>query len=159
MAEFDAALTAKDEEITSLREQLSHMHSRSPSRSHSPARSSTAHESNGEDDPVAPVKPARQRRGKAPPVDAFTWESPEVSLEDWLPALQRAAEWNGWTLEDRLIQLAGHLRGRALQEWNLLTDDERGMYATAIEALRRRQEARSWQLKTSGILLKERERA
>ena len=55
------------------------------------------------------------RRGKAPPIDAFDGESPDVLFEDWLPALQRAAEWNSWSKEEALIQLAGHLRGRALQ--------------------------------------------
>lgn len=56
------------------------------------------------------------RRGKAPPVDSFDGESPEVLFEDWIPALQRAAEWNAWSESETLIQLAGHLRGRALQE-------------------------------------------
>ena len=42
-----------------------------------------------------------------------------------MPALLRAAEWNGWSEHETLIQLAGHLRGRALQEWGLLTKEER----------------------------------
>ena len=54
------------------------------------------------------------RKGKAPPVDFFTGEDPEVKFEDWLPTLERTAVWNGWTDEEALIQLAGHLRGRAL---------------------------------------------
>ena len=53
------------------------------------------------------------RRDKAPPVDAFTGESPDILLDDWFPALQRAADWNGWSSTETLIQLAGHLRGRA----------------------------------------------
>ena len=36
------------------------------------------------------------------------------------PLLQRAADWNEWSESEIHIQLAGHLRGRALQEWNLL---------------------------------------
>ena len=56
------------------------------------------------------------RKGKAPPVDFFTGEDPEVQFEDWLPTLERTAVWNGWTDEEALIQLAGHLRGRALIE-------------------------------------------
>ena len=48
------------------------------------------------------------RRGKAPPIDAFDGESPDVLFEDWLPALQRAAVWNAWSKEETLIQLAGH---------------------------------------------------
>ena len=64
-------------------------------------------------------------RGKAPPVDSFNGESPDIPFEDWLPALQRAAEWNGWSKSKTFIQLAGHLRGRALQEWGLLSARER----------------------------------
>ena len=131
LSEFDAALTAKDEEIAKLREQ-SRSHSQSPSQGVTPL------ESSGEDEVVPPVRPMRQRRGKAPPVDAFTGENPEVRLDDWLPALQRAAEWNIWGQDELLIQLAGHLRGRALQEWNLLGGSERGTYDTAVTALRSR---------------------
>ena len=36
------------------------------------------------------------------------------------------------------MQLAGHLRGRALQEWNLLSDGDKGSYAAATQALRNR---------------------
>ena len=53
------------------------------------------------------------RRGRAPPIDKFSGECPEVHLDDWLPSLQRAASWNKWTEEEQLIQLAGHLKGRA----------------------------------------------
>ena len=34
--------------------------------------------------------------------------------------LEIASSWNGWTPEELLMQFAGHLRGRALQEWNQL---------------------------------------
>ena len=59
-----------------------------------------------------------------------------MCIDDWLPALERASTWNGWTEEERLMQLAGHLRGRALQEWNLLSDGDKGSYADATQALR-----------------------
>lgn len=137
LSEFDAALTAKEEEIQKLQEQLALSHPRPPSHSRSSSRSSMLHESDGEED-VLPVRSVSKRRGKAPPVDAFTGETPEVRLDDWLPALQRAAEWNGWSQAELLIQLAGHLRGRALQEWNLLGRDERTAYGTAVAALRSR---------------------
>lgn len=65
------------------------------------------------------------RRGKAPPVDSFNGEVYDITFDDWLPALQRASEWNGWSDEETLIQLAGHLRGRALQEWTLLRTTEK----------------------------------
>lgn len=80
----------------------------------------------------------RARRGKAPPVDSFSGESPDILFEDWLPALQRAAEWNGWSKEETLIQLAGHLRGRALQEWGLLSAREKLSLDQAIIAMRNR---------------------
>ena len=55
-----------------------------------------------------------------------------LDLDDWLPTLRRAADWNGWTLDDLLIQLAGHLKGRALQEWNLLSANEKKSYEGAV---------------------------
>ena len=72
-----------------------------------------------------PHVPSSIRRGKAPPVDSFNGESQEVLFEDWLPSLHRVAEWNGWSSSETLIQLAGHLRGRALQEWGLLSAGEK----------------------------------
>ena len=46
------------------------------------------------------------RKGKAPQVDAFTGESPNVLWEDWIPTFERAAIWNGWSDEEKLLQLA-----------------------------------------------------
>ena len=63
------------------------------------------------------VPPVRKRLGKAPPVDFFNGEQLEVRLEDWLPTLERAVAWNGWSNEELLLQLAGHMRGKVLQEW------------------------------------------
>ena len=37
-----------------------------------------------------------------------------------------------------LIQLAGHLKGRAIQEWNLIADEEKRTYSQATGALRGR---------------------
>ena len=76
-------------------------------------------------------------RGKAPPVESFSGESPDM-FEDWLPTLQRAAEWNRWSQRETLIQLAGHLRGRALQEWGLLFALEKSSLEEAIAAMRNR---------------------
>ena len=39
---------------------------------------------------------------------------------------------------EKLLQLAGHLRGRALAEWNLLAPEEIGTYQEAIQSLRTR---------------------
>ena len=77
-------------------------------------------------------------RGKAPPVDPFTGEDPEIRLDDWIPSLTRAARWNEWSPDENLMQLAGHLRGYALQEWDLLQDEDRNDFDRAVAALRTR---------------------
>ena len=79
-------------------------------------------------------------RGKAPPIDPYTEEDPEVRMDDWLPALKRAVSWNDWSEVETLMQLAGHLRGRALQEWNLLGETERSKLDIAVGALHSRLE-------------------
>ena len=85
--------------------------------------------------------PASSRKGKAPPFDTFSGEDPEIRLDDWVPSLQRASAWNGWTEEEELIQLAGSLRGRALREWTLLADSDRSSVKSGIETLRNRLES------------------
>ena len=37
------------------------------------------------------------RRGKAPPVEPYTGEDPDILWEEWLSMFDRAASWNGWT--------------------------------------------------------------
>ena len=39
--------------------------------------------------------PLVQHHGKAPLVDPFTAEDPEITFDDWLPTLERTAVWNG----------------------------------------------------------------
>ena len=73
------------------------------------------------------------RRGKAPPIDPFTAEDIGITFDDWLPILERVTI---WTPEESLMQLAGHPRGRALQEWKLLLPEENVNYQAAIKALR-----------------------
>ena len=81
--------------------------------------------------------PAHVPRGKALPVSEFTGQDPECRLDNWLLSLERASTWNAWS-EEKMMQLAGHLRGRALQEWNLLQPEERASSTQAIEALHQR---------------------
>ena len=71
-------------------------------------------------------------------MDSFNVECEDVHFDDWLPSLQRAALWYCWSEQDQLLQLAGHLRGRALQEWELLCEDNKKSLANAIKALRAR---------------------
>ena len=87
-------------------------------------------------DPAVLPSSRESRRGRASPIDKFSGESPEVHLDDWLPSLQRALSWNKWTEEEQLIQLAGHLKGRVLAEWNLLSRTETGTMGAAVKSLR-----------------------
>ena len=93
----------------------------SPHSSHEASRASLAH--------------STPRRGKALPVSEFTGDDADCTLEDWLPSLERAIMWNAWTEEEQIIQLVGHLKSCALQEWNLLRLEDRASFAKAVEAL------------------------
>ena len=62
----------------------------------------------------------------------FSGEDAEITLDDWLPCLQRAAE---WAEEEKLMQLAGYLHGRAQQEWDLLLEVDKRNYSQAVQAL------------------------
>ena len=85
-----------------------------------------------------PMHPQQRCQGRAPPIELFTGEDPSILLNDWLPCLERAATWNEWTVEDKLMQLPGYLKGRALQEWHLLPRSEQQSYRVSVEALRAR---------------------
>ena len=58
-----------------------------------------------------------------------------MRLDNWHHTLERVSVWNGWSEEETLMQLAGYLRNRALQEWNLLSGEDRSTYQSAVEAL------------------------
>ena len=142
LAEHDVIIAEKDAEIVALQEQLRLAETlphrpTAPSTGADPGRgvrpvctlTGTSVESGGVCGEYRETEggPSRVRRyrGKAPPVDPFTGEDPEVRLDDWLPALTRASRWNEWTPDEALMQLAGYLRGRALQEWGLLQEEEK----------------------------------
>ena len=113
VAEHDAMIVSKDNKIVRLRAQLVEQRHRTSV-------------SSDEDTPMASesLQPREVRHGQAPPIDTFTGEDLAVRRKDWLPSLERVAHWNGWTSEEKVIQLAGHLRGRTKAEWNLLGDDD-----------------------------------
>jgi len=129
LLKHDEELAARDKEIAALRKTNSALELYS-SDSQSVLSEGTIMSGNGQE--------SRKRAGRAPPIDYFTGESAEVLLEDWIPLLERAATWNGWTEEEKLLQLAGYLRGRARQEWALLADDSKKCYSTAVETLKNR---------------------
>ena len=64
------------------------------------------------------------RRDKFPSVDPYNGKNSEVQLDDWLPTLRRAAQWNKWAPEELFMQLAGHLQGQALQKWCMLKNEK-----------------------------------
>ena len=87
--------------------------------------------------PVLGQEAPRKRR-KAPPIEYFSAEDPEILLDDWLPTVERAAKWNGWNEEEHLMQLEGHLKGKALQEWTLMSKQERSDMGVGTAKLRER---------------------
>ena len=78
------------------------------------------------------------RRGKAPPIDTFTGENCDVLREDWLPTFERAAHWNSWSEDEKLLQVAGYLRRKALQEWNLLSGTQKSSFTVGTEEMQNR---------------------
>ena len=152
VAGFDEAIVAKDAEIERLAARVAELEAKlavvpnvglaqpthiSPSTRHAPVPASS------DDGHISlstrvPVEPTPTRRGRAPPVAQFSGEDLECQLDDWLPSLERASVWNGWTAEEKLLQLAGYLKGRSLQEYNLLRPEEKESFEGAVEALRSR---------------------
>ena len=116
VAEFEKVMAAKDTEISQLKLQLA---ARRDTRATSPSdTSSTSATAPTVTIPVTTTTTREPRRGYAPPINFFSGEDSEVCLDDWLPSLRHASQWNNWTTEEQLLQLAGHLKGRALAEWN-----------------------------------------
>jgi len=101
--EFEETTAAKDQEIADLKLRLA---GQTAERRSSPTLSV--------DSSIAELMPhtsttRQMRRGRAPPVEMFSGENPGTHLDDWLPSLHCAANWNNWTEEEQLMQLAGHL--------------------------------------------------
>ena len=136
MLVHEEEMEAKETEISSLRGQLivlqpTRVTLPSPSVASGTRDSASVHEELLDDSPRREtVGLSHGRKGKAPPVDAFTGESLDVMWEDWIPTLER---WNGWSDEEKLMQLAGHLRGKAQQEWALLPEDQKRTFAKAAK--------------------------
>ena len=85
-------------------------------------------------DPVEVGTPLRQAcRGKAPPVEPFTGERSDQLWEEWLQMLGRAAFWYSWSEQEKLLQLAGYLRGKAQREGDLLELSSKQSFDVAIK--------------------------
>ena len=141
---------AKDAEIQSLKAELARLRASHERTSEERMRSSSV-PSNSEglssnDGGGLLISPQHEisgrtqsaRVGKAPPIDTFTGENPDTLWEDWLPTFERAAHWNHWTEEEKLLQLAGYLRKKALQEWNLMSETQKHSFKIATKEMQNR---------------------
>ena len=144
---FDEAITAKDADIEELRAKVLEIEGCEPEGPDPTSIPPVVHVPSSVHGETSSVRgeasssvSTQTRRGKAPPLSTFSGEDLECLLDDWLPSIERASTWNAWSEEDRLLQLAGHSKGRALQEWNLLRPDQRTTFAQAAEMLRSRLE-------------------
>ena len=143
--EQEDVLQAKDAEIAQLREELTAakalprpMSATSTPFATPPRTNLTRSVLEGDEPNSTILATTPARRGKAPPIEPFTGEGPSVHWDDWLPTLERAATWNNWNEQEKLIQLAGHLRGKAQREWDLMAQSSKTSFAAATEALQAR---------------------
>ena len=135
VAVFDDTISAKDAEIEQLANRIAELES---GLSHSSEDLANHVTQLPQSLPSIPLPIVHSRRGKAPPVSEFSGEDSDFQLDDWLPSLERASLWNNWSMDEKLMQFAGHLKGRALQEYNLLRTEEKESFTTIIAALRNR---------------------
>jgi len=56
-----------------------------------------------------------------------------ITFDGWLPLLERAAKWNEWLSKESAMQLAGHLRRRAVQEYRFLLPEEKKIYHIMVK--------------------------
>ena len=124
---MDGTISDKDKQIEWLKSRLYGVSGESSLPRGLPLRTPLE----GETEDILPA----HGRGRAPPVEMFSGEDSESTLDDWLPALVQAAEWNGRTKPELLIQLAGHLQGDPHQKWSLLPKTEKSEYEKGVQAL------------------------
>ena len=58
------------------------------------------------DDPLPDTEKHRYR-GRAPQVDSFTEEKPEIRFKNWLLSFYEVSKWNRWCEVKNLMQLVG----------------------------------------------------
>ena len=76
-----------------------------------------------------------------PPLPMFTGEdidSDEKRFDKWLERFEERASLADWTDEQRFHQFKFHLSQSALHVFRLLSESERGTYASAVKALKKR---------------------
>ena len=92
-------IQSKDAEIAELRERL-RVHEASPrlTTDTSPLEARIMRSTPSVHKPAVKISPPPSiRRGKAPPVEAFTGDNTAVHWDEGLPTLERAATWNNWS--------------------------------------------------------------
>ena len=76
-----------------------------------------------------------QTQKPPPPTDIFTRKNVGITWEDWLTLFKSVAHWNAWTEEEKLLQMAGYFRKKALQEWILLNNTDKSSFAFMIRKM------------------------
>ena len=94
---LDKALSSKEAEISALKERILLLEGRIDTGAIPPIVSSSPAITASVSD-VAQAHKAPRRGGKAPPISKFSGEDPEYILDDWLPSLERASQWNAWSV-------------------------------------------------------------
>ena len=84
IAELDKVLAARDAEILQLKSQLAAKRDTSGAP---PSGTSSISETVSVPAVTGSATTREDRRGRAPPIDLFSGEDPEVRLDDWLPSL------------------------------------------------------------------------
>ena len=69
-------------------------------------------------------------------MEPFTGEGVDTLFEEWLLTFEWMATWNSWSEPEKLLQLAGHLRGKARQEWTLLEANNKLSYDRVTSMLK-----------------------
>ena len=117
---YNEELAAKDAEIAELKGKLS-----AAPGTHCRSNHADLVAASSDSLPRTTSGASGSRRGKTPPVDSFSGDEGVIRFDDWLPSLERASSWNAWTDEEKLLQLTGHLRGRALQDAGVESHSDR----------------------------------
>ena len=91
ITEVDDELSRNDVEIHRLQETIHELQAATTSGGGGTSHTASTPVTPSETRPVDTTGTRVTRRGKAPPVDPFTGEDAETTLDDWLPSLQRAA--------------------------------------------------------------------
>ena len=133
--EKEECIAAKDAEIARLQVKVVRLGARQSELTDPPGLQAEYRDAGIRSMPDTELSVHYTHRGKAPPIDPFRGNDPDVRLDDWLPTLECAALWNDWSEDDKLVQLAGHLRGKAAHEYALISPAEKQNFTLAVQAL------------------------